>query len=40
VNHSGDFTVVPEPSTFALLAAGAVALATLVWRRGKRAANN
>ena len=33
VNYDGDFAVVPEPSTLALLAAGAIGLLGWAWRR-------
>jgi threonine dehydrogenase-like Zn-dependent dehydrogenase len=38
VDHNSDFGVVPEPSTLALLGAGAIGLAGYAWRRRKRAA--
>ncbi len=33
VNHNSDFSIVPEPSTWAMLLAGGVALATALRRR-------
>ena len=37
VDHSSQFAVVPEPSTFALLTIGGICLLGLAWRRNQRA---
>ena len=36
LDHNSDFAVTPEPSTLALLAAGAMGLAGFVWRQRRR----